>query len=153
MVVMEWLAAHWAGIADWIIRTFFVGGVGWSGWRYIKERRARAAKAHIEESKSEVEERTVDNKVISSSITTLEASRVSMLAGWESERASLRGTVEFQAAQLAESRAREIEKDRLIGELRGQVDELREAVRKQAAELNYIADRLSELQSSDEGTK
>lgn len=152
--MFDWLIVHWPTIVDWFIRTFFVSGAGWSAWRFIKERRARKAKSLVEESKAEVERETVGDKVVSSSITTLEASRLSMLASWQSERTSLRDTILFQDQQLerarkrdAERDVREAEKDRLIQELRDQVAMLQERIRHQAAELTEIADRLCELQT------
>lgn len=154
---MDWLIVHWPNIADWFIRTFFVSGAGWSAWRFFKERRARKALRQIDESKAAVEEKTVGDKIVSSSITTLEASRVSMLASWEAERVALRDTIVFQEDQLTKERQRhrerdqrEAEKDRLIQELRDQVASLQERIRQQAAELTDIADRLCELQTKPE---
>lgn len=151
---MEWLVAHWQGVVDWFIRTFLVTGVGYNVWRFLRDRRDRLAKANVQESLAIVEGATVDNKIASSSITTLEASRVSMLASWEAERTALKGTISFQKEQLAEARERDRERDtreaehvRMIQELRDQVAMLQERIRQQAAELADIADRLCELQS------
>lgn len=152
--MLDWLLMHWPAIVDWFTRTFFISGAGWSAYRFWKERRARKARSLVEESKAEVEQETVGNKIVSSSITTLEASRVSMLASWQAERTSLRDTILFQEQQLERARIRdherdlrEAEKDRLIQELRDQVATLQERIRQQAAELTDIADRLCELQT------
>lgn len=152
--VWEWLSSHWGGMGNWFINVFLGGGFGWSVWRAVKERRQRRAKKHVDESQATVEEATISDKVVSSSITTLDASRVSMLAAWESERTSLKDHIAFDAeaknllrARVAELEAREVEKDRLIQELRDQVSDLQDRIRHQAAELTDIADRLCELQT------
>lgn len=159
--MMDWLITHWAGIGDWFIRTFLVGGVGYNAYRFIKDKRSRKALATIEETKSVVEGATVGNKIESSSITTLQAGQIAIVASFEAERTTLRDTIAFQAAQLAAHRERvaelerrEVEKDRVIQELRDQVSDLQERIRHQASELTEIADRLCELQTKpQQGTE
>ena len=150
---MDWITLHWQSVVDWLIRTVLTGGVGYNAWRYWRERKLRKAKGHIEESKASVEEQTIDDKVTSSSITTLQAGHVAVVAAAESERIALRGTIVFLEDQVSRARQREvelenqiIEKNNRIHSLQEQVEQLQSQIRSQAEQLMSIADELKALQ-------
>lgn len=100
--MMTWITEHWQSIIDWLVRTGFTSGVIWNSWKYARDRKARQARLTTEQVKAELEGRTVENKITTSSITTIEAGQAAMLHAFEQERQAKDRTIAHLEVQITE---------------------------------------------------
>lgn len=126
-------------VLDWAMRLTVVFGLPGVLINYVRKRVVAHRRRRLEEIEGDVQEATIQDRIQSSSITTLEAQRVALVAAWEAERKSMQGTIEFQAEQLRQERAYSASRDAVIAELREQVDRLQ-------SELSAVATKIRQLQ-------
>lgn len=127
-------------IFDWIMRGAVALGVPTLLGKYIRDGlRSRAARRR-DNTEAEVVEAIAEDRIKSSSITTLEAQHVATQKAWDAERTALKGTIDFQAVQLTEAREYARSRDDIISELRARVEELQ-------GQLAEIAGKLADLQN------
>lgn len=138
---------------DWLIRTFLIGGVGYNIYRYLKTRRSRNAQGVVDQG-------TIPHKIETSSITTLQAGQVAMIASFEAERTAYERTIVFQENQIRDLSTQVEQRDSrhqrdldTISGLQEEISQMQEQIRRQARQLTDMADRLQNITLDESGTK
>ena len=115
----------------------------------IRSRRKERAEARREEAAAEVDEKTVGNRVTTSSITTLEAEIAALQRAFDVSRATDADTIARLRADIAEERRSSAEKDARIRELEQKVQTLQGRVAEVSDELARVSIELASLHGRD----
>ena len=102
----------------------------------VKNRPTRAARRQARLD-AQIAAATADDKIRSSSVTSVEAQMVAMAKGFDQERQSKDRTIAFQEGQITTLRAENADKDQVIRELKATVEDLQR-------QLADVLDRINE---------
>lgn len=125
---------------DWIIRGIVALGIPGLVTKFVYERKRKTkGESKLDNVTATIAERTLGDKIHASSVTSLESQIAATERAWAMERETKDRTIEFQERQIASLQGYVESRDKLIVELRAQVDNLQ-------AELFDIIDKLDALQ-------
>lgn len=136
--------------ADWFVRTVVALGLPGVAIYYVRDRRKGIAEARRNEASADVDERTVKDKVRTSSIASLEAEVAAMQRSFEAGRAADADTIAHLRAEIREERESSALKDKRIRELESKVQILQARVSEVSDELARVSDELRSLHDHDQ---
>ena len=131
-------------IGDWVVKALAglpVGLIAKYAFDVVKSRKTRGAR-RIEDADADVEEAVRQDKIKSSSITTLEAQMVAERNSWASERDAKDRTIDFLREQNGNLQHELRDRDAVISDLRGKLADLQR-------QLDEVVSQIDSVQSHD----
>ena len=134
-----------ADALDWFARIATVVGLPGVVIYLLRYKRPETAAARLTEAEADVDERTIADKVRTSSIATIEAEMAAMQRAFETSRAADASTIARLRNDLDAERQSSEQKDRRIRELESKVLALQTRVSEVSDELARVSDELRSL--------